>query len=68
MTNATKTCWRCHGDGFFWRVPTGFNPFYAGAQTTAGAMYKVRCYECGGTAGGATEFVSLGEYVTKTEG
>ena len=48
-TIATETCWRCRGDGRFWRVPDGFNPFYAGAQTTAGAMVRVRCYECDGT-------------------
>ena len=39
-------CWRCRGDGFFWRVPNGFNPFYAGAMATAAASRKVDCFEC----------------------
>lgn len=50
MTEPTKEkCWRCRGDGFFWRVPNGFNPFYAGAMQTAAVSRKVDCFECGGT-------------------
>lgn len=49
MTDATEKCWRCRGDGYFWRVPNGFNPFAAGGWATARASEKVRCYECDGT-------------------
>ncbi len=42
-------CSRCRGDGYFWRVPDGFNPFSAGGWATARAMWKVHCYECNGT-------------------
>lgn len=37
------------GDGFYWRVPDGFNPFYAGAMAIARASEKVRCWRCEGT-------------------
>ncbi len=39
-------CWRCRGDGYFWRVPNGFNPFRAGGWATARASWRVDCYEC----------------------
>jgi hypothetical protein len=42
-------CWRCRGDGYFYRVPDGFNPFSAGGWNTVRASYRVECYECGGT-------------------
>ena len=32
MTSEVK-CWRCRGDGYFWRVPNGFNPFSAGGDS-----------------------------------
>lgn len=42
-------CWRCRGDGYFWRVPDGFNPFSAGGWATARTMRKVHCFVCDGT-------------------
>lgn len=48
ITKAEK-CWRCRGDGYFFRVPDGFNPFCAGAMMTAQVSEKIHCYECGGT-------------------
>lgn len=44
-----EVCWRCRGDGHFYRVPDGFNPFYAGGFQTANASYRVECYTCDGT-------------------
>lgn len=44
-----RDCWMCRGDGHFWRVPDGFNPFYAGAIQTASVSRKVHCYVCDGT-------------------
>lgn len=48
MTKQTK-CWRCRGDGYYFRVPDGFNPFYAGAIQTAAVSERVDCYPCKGT-------------------
>lgn len=42
-------CWRCLGDGHFWRVPDGFNPFSAGGWATARASWRVECFYCDGT-------------------
>lgn len=39
-------CARCQGDGYYWRVPNGFNPFLAGAIQTAAVSEKVRCWDC----------------------
>lgn len=36
-------CEDCGDYGFVWRVPDGFNPFYAGGFRTADTMYKVPC-------------------------
>ena len=36
-------CSRCAGRGWYWRVPDGFNPFSAGAASTARAMFKAPC-------------------------
>lgn len=50
--NAAKKqylCQRCRGDGHYFRVPDGFNPFNAGAMATAAASEKVQCFECRGT-------------------
>lgn len=49
MGDRTEKCWRCSGDGHFWRVPDGFNPFLAGAIQTAAVSRKVWCFECRGT-------------------
>lgn len=51
MSNAeqTEVCWRCRGDGYFYRVPDGFNPFSAGGFQTANASYRVECYTCDDT-------------------
>lgn len=49
MEEDNKKCWRCRGDGFFFRVPSGFNPFLAGAIQTAAASVRVQCYTCNGT-------------------
>jgi hypothetical protein len=46
---ATEKCWQCRGDGAYWRVPDGFNPFLAGAMQTAAHSMKVRCWRCEGT-------------------
>lgn len=45
-----ETCWRCRGDGYYWRVPDGFNPFYAGARMTARVSQKIQCREPGCSA------------------
>lgn len=37
-------CTRCHGDGFYFTVPSGFNPFLAGGHQTACVAYKVKCW------------------------
>ena len=36
-------CPDCHGSGWRWRTPDGFNPFLAGGHATARAMYQVEC-------------------------
>lgn len=47
MTNKQShralTCERCEGQGWYFRVPDGFNPFLAGGFTTARTMYRVEC-------------------------
>ncbi len=43
-----KDCPRCEGKGWNWGVPEGFNPFLAGAFSTARASRKVTCSDCGG--------------------
>ena len=45
----TEKCWRCRGDGYFYTVPSGFNPFLAGAIQTAAASRRVECWTCDGT-------------------
>lgn len=47
--SAAEKCWQCRGDGAYWRVPDGFNPFRAGGFATAQASYRVRCWRCQGT-------------------
>lgn len=42
---ACPTCW---GDGFYFVVPEGFNPFYAGAWATARVATRRVCWACGG--------------------
>lgn len=42
-------CWQCRGDGYYFRVPDGFNPFYAGGFQAARVAEKVRCFRCDGT-------------------
>ena len=39
-------CWRCNGDGYYFRVPDGFNPFLAGAVQAANVSTKIICREC----------------------
>lgn len=36
-------CLRCGGQGWYWRVPDGFNPFLAGGHQTARTMWKSPC-------------------------
>ena len=50
-----RACERCRGDGFFYRVPNGFNPFYAGGFQTASAAYRVECYVCDGSGRAALQ-------------
>ena len=40
---ARETCEDCDGKGWNWRVPEGFNPFYASIEVTARAMSKAPC-------------------------
>lgn len=49
MEEDNEKCWRCRGDGYFYRLPDGLNPFYMGAIRAAEASYRVECYTCGGT-------------------
>lgn len=49
MADATEKCWRCRGDGTYFRLPHGCNPFNMRMPTLVGAMYRVRCFECSGT-------------------
>lgn len=49
MTVREGKCFQCRGDGYYWRVPDGFNPFYAGAIQTAAVSERVRCWRCQGT-------------------
>lgn len=42
-------CQRCQGDGYYWRVPDGFNPFLAGGFQTAAVSEKIKCWACRGT-------------------
>lgn len=49
MERDNEKCFQCRGDGYYWRVPGGFNPFYAGAIMTAQVSERVRCWRCQGT-------------------
>lgn len=42
-------CERCRGDGFYFRLPDGCNPFNMRMPTLVGAMYRVECFECKGS-------------------
>lgn len=55
-------CWQCRGDGFYWRVPDGFNPFYAGGFQTARTMERVHCFRCEGTG---RALISDGEHASQ---
>lgn len=46
---AEGKCFQCRGDGYYWRVPDGMNPFAAGGWNTINASYKVVCFRCEGT-------------------
>jgi hypothetical protein len=49
-TSSTKggkvMCDRCNGDGWYWRMPDGFNPFNAGLMVAARKSFKQVC-ACG---------------------
>lgn len=48
LTEAQK-CWRCRGEGYYFRVPNGHNPFLMGAVVAANSSTRVNCFECQGT-------------------
>lgn len=58
LTEAQK-CWRCRGDGYYFRVPNGCNPFLMGAIVAANSSRRVDCFECGGTGLAKEEQKSL---------
>jgi hypothetical protein len=41
-----KKCWRCHGHGWFFLLPSGFSPFEAPITTTARVAQKFACPQC----------------------
>jgi hypothetical protein len=49
QADATEKCWRCRGDGSYFRLPDGCNPFAMRMPTLVGAMYRVNCFECKGS-------------------
>lgn len=36
-------CDRCHGKGYYFQVPKGFNPFEAGGWQTARVSQRISC-------------------------
>lgn len=42
----SEACLHCRGDGYYYRVPDGFNPFSAGLMASARSAYRVECYHC----------------------
>lgn len=57
----SETCERCNGAGWYWRTPSGFNPFSAGGWATMRAMYKVPCSHGPLLINGAPAIVDLAE-------
>ena len=41
---ANPKCIRCKGEGFYYLVPSGVNPFLAGIDALARMMRRVECH------------------------
>ncbi len=39
-----KNCPQCKGQGFFFRLPSGMNPFAASIEVTAANMRRISCW------------------------
>lgn len=39
-----KACPQCKGEGFYFRLPPGRNPFAASIEVTARNMRRIQCY------------------------
>lgn len=37
-------CPQCKGEGFYFRLPSGMNPFKASIEVTAANMRRITCY------------------------
>lgn len=54
MSGARKDCPQCNGEGFFYRLPPGMNPFAASIFVTANNMRRIFCW-CTDTEDDANE-------------
>lgn len=45
-------CPQCKGEGFYYRLPAGMNPFAASIEVTAYNMRRIQCYCPAGRAQG----------------
>lgn len=44
LSEARPVCAECKGEGFYYRLPPGMNPFAASIEVTAREMRRIQCY------------------------